>query len=95
MLGRGNNCDIIVNNSFVSRQHVKVEYRFDKFWIIDQSTNGTYIRFNDGNIAYITREEMILQGSGCFSLGQSNFEHSTELIQFSIDLSSRWTNNEL
>ena len=90
MLGRNDNCDIIVNNSFVSRLHVKIEFRFDKFLIVDQSTNGTYIRFSDGNIACITREEMILQGSGYISLGQSNFEDFSELIQFSVDLSSRW-----
>lgn len=89
MLGRNDNCDIIVRNNFVSRQHAKVEFRFDKFLIVDQSTNGTYIRFNDGNIAHITREEMILQGSGCFSLGQVSFENPDEFIKFSIELSSR------
>ena len=84
MLGRSDNCDIIVCNSFVSRQHARVELRFDKFLIVDQSTNGTYIRFNDGNIAHITREEIILQGSGWFSLGQSSFENPAEFIKFSI-----------
>jgi class 3 adenylate cyclase len=88
LLGRNDNCDIIVRNSFVSRQHAKVEFRFDKFLIVDQSTNGTYIRFNDGQLAHITREEMILQGSGCFSLGQASFENPTEFIKFSINLGS-------
>ncbi len=88
MLGRGDNCDIIVRNSFISRQHVRVELRFDKFLIVDQSTNGTYVRFSDGHIVCITHEEMVLQGSGCFSLGQASFENPNEFIKFSIDSGS-------
>jgi hypothetical protein len=89
MLGRGDNCDIIVPNSLTSRQHARVELRFDKFLIVDQSTNGTYVRFSDGHVVCITHEEMILQGSGCFSLGQASFENPNEFIRFSIDLGSR------
>jgi class 3 adenylate cyclase len=89
LLGRGDGCDIIVRNSVVSRLHVRVEFRFGKFLIVDQSTNGTYIRFSDGRIAHITREEMLLQDSGRFSLGQSSFENANEFIEFSIDLGSR------
>ena len=88
VLGRGDNCDIIVRNGFASRQHVRVEFRFGKFLIVDQSTNGTYVRFSDGHVVYITREEMILQDSGCFSLGQASFENPNEFIKFSIDLGS-------
>ena len=85
LLGRGDNCDIIVRNSFSSRQHARVELRFGKFLIVDQSTNGTYVRFSDGHVVYITREELILQGSGRFSLGQASFDNPNEFIKFSID----------
>jgi len=84
VLGRGEVCDIIVQNDFASRQHVRVELRFGKFIIVDQSTNGTYIRFSDGNVVHIKREEIILQGSGSISLGQSYSEHPSELVEFSI-----------
>jgi len=89
VLGRGDDCDIIVSNSFASRAHVRVESRFGKFCIVDQSTNGTYVRFSDGHIEHITREEKLLQGSGCFSLGQASFENASEFIEFSIDFGSR------
>ncbi len=85
ILGRGDHCDIMVCNSVVSRQHAQVEFRFGKFLLVDQSTNGTYIRFGDGHVAHITREEILLQGSGLFSLGQSNFENPNEFIGFSIN----------
>ena len=84
VLGRGEVCDIIVQNDFASRQHVRIELRFGKFVIVDQSTNGTYIRFKDGNVVHITREEIILQGSGSISLGQPYSENPSELVEFSI-----------
>jgi len=84
VLGREEGCDLIVHNNLASRQHVRVELRFGKFIIVDQSTNGTYIRSNDGSIVHITREETVLHGSGFISLGQSFAEHPTELVEFSI-----------
>lgn len=84
MAGRGKTCDIVVSNNLASRQHIHIELRFGKFIIVDQSTNGTYIRFNDGNVVHITREETVLQGNGSISLGHSYAENPTELIEFSI-----------
>jgi len=83
-LGRGETCDIVVQNDFASRLHIHIELRFGKFIIADQSTNGTYIRFNDGNVVHITREEISLQGNGSISLGQSFAENPAEVVEFSI-----------
>lgn len=84
VLGREEGCDLIVNNNLASRQHVRVELRFGKFIIVDQSTNGTYIRSNDGSIVHITREKTVLHGNGSISLGQAFAEYPTELVEFSI-----------
>jgi adenylate cyclase len=84
VLGREEACDIITQNELASRQHSRIELRFGKFFIADQSTNGTYIRSNDGNVIHITREETVLYGEGSISLGQSFDEHPTELVAFSI-----------
>jgi adenylate cyclase len=84
VLGREENCDLIVHNDLASRQHVRIELRYGKFIIADQSTNGTYIRSNDGNVVQITREETVLRGNGSISLGQTFAEHPTELVIFSI-----------
>ncbi len=84
VLGRGDTCDIIVQNGFASRQHIRIELRFGKFVIADQSTNGTYIRFSDGNVVRLAREEMILRGSGSISLGQPYSENPGELVEFSV-----------
>lgn len=82
-LGRGDACDIPVQNSLASRLHLRVELRFGKFVLVDQSTNGTYIRFAEGNIEHIIRAEIPLPGNGFISLGQSFADNPTELVEFS------------
>lgn len=84
--GRGDACDIVVPSSLASRQHAGVEMRFGKCYIVDQSANGTYVRSDEGKITHITRQEMVLQGSGHISLGQPFEENPAEVIQFSIGL---------
>lgn len=75
---------MLVINTFASRLHAMIELRSSKFVITDQSTNGTYIRFADGNVVRIAREELILRGSGAICLGQSFAELPTDIIEFSV-----------
>ncbi|MGA7593768.1 MAG: adenylate/guanylate cyclase domain-containing protein [Gallionella sp.] len=84
VLGRDETCDLVVHNELASRLHIHVEFRSGKFLIVDQSTNGTYVRFSDGNVAHITREEIYLQGNGAISLGQPFAENPDNIIEFSI-----------
>ena len=84
MLGRDEVCDIVVNTEYASRQHARVEFRFEKFVVSDQSTNGTYIRFSDGHVIRISREDLVLRGSGSISLGQPYSDKPTELIEFTV-----------
>ncbi len=84
VLGRGDTCDLVVQNGFASRQHIRIELRFGKFVVADQSTNGTYVRFSDGNVVRLTREDMILRGSGSISLGQPYSESPAEVVEFSV-----------
>lgn len=84
MLGRENVCEVVVQSNFASRQHARVEFRFGKYILTDQSMNGTFIRFSDGRVVSIMREATVLHGSGLISLGQNFSENPTELINFSI-----------
>ena len=83
-LGRGESCDIIVKNDFASRVHSHIVLRAGKFIILDESTNGTYIRFSDGHEAHVTCEEISLEKDGSISLGQSFAENPAHIIEFSI-----------
>jgi adenylate cyclase len=84
VLGRDETCDLVVHNELASRLHIHVELRFGRFIIVDQSTNGTYVRFSDGNVAHITRDEIYLQGKGSISLGQSFAENPADVVDFEI-----------
>lgn len=84
MIGRGSNCDLVIASTLASRQHAGIEFRLGKFFIVDQSANGTWVRTADGHVEHITRQEMILRGAGLISLGQAFSEASTELIEYSV-----------
>lgn len=86
-LGREAFCNMVVQNAFASRLHIHIELRLGKFFIADQSSNGTYIRFSDGNVVHISRQEILLTGNGAISLGQPFAENPEELIEFSTSIS--------
>ncbi|MEW6299251.1 MAG: adenylate/guanylate cyclase domain-containing protein [Thermodesulfobacteriota bacterium] len=81
-LGRGQQNDIVIQDEFISRLHARVEYRRNKFVLLDQSTNGTFVRTADGHVITLRREEVALQGTGVISLGRAFSEGSPHLIHF-------------
>ncbi len=49
-----------------------MEFRKDKFFIIDHSTNGTFLRFDGGEDEIrLSREELVLRRGGSISFGES------------------------
>ncbi len=82
MMGRSTGCDLPVNEKLASRQHVKIELRRNKFFIIDQSTNGTHVSMDTGESAFLRREEIPITGKGRISLGRSFDENPTEVVVF-------------
>jgi class 3 adenylate cyclase len=82
VLGRGDSCDLIIQNSHASRQHARIEFYFNKFVLVDYSANGTYIRFSDKRVSQLLHSEITLHGSGTISLGQPYAENPVELIEF-------------
>lgn len=80
VLGRGQKADMIVNDSMASREHARVECRRGKFFLTDQSTNGTYVHTQDGP-AYLRREELQIDGPGKIALGRE-INEATEVVVF-------------
>lgn len=83
-IGRDDSCDITVAAKFASRSHVNLEFRRGKFVLIDHSTNGTYIKFNQQDEIFIRREELPLIGEGHISLGEKYDEASGDTLYFSV-----------
>lgn len=84
VVGRGDQCDIVVDNAHASRQHARIEFSFNKFLLIDHSSNGSYVRFNDGHVIPLAHEQLTLHGSGSISLGAASFDQPAQLIEFIV-----------
>lgn len=83
LLGRGPQCDLVVNARNASRVHAKIEYRRGKFILLDESTNGTYVRTEDGREIFLRREDLPLNGQGVISLGERS-EKNSHLVYFKV-----------
>ncbi len=81
VMGRSKTADLTINETLASRQHVRIEHRRGKFFIIDQSTNGTYVH-HESDESFLRREEMPLSGDGMISLGRSFSENPEEVVHF-------------
>jgi class 3 adenylate cyclase len=82
VMGRSQQCDLPINEKLASRMHVRIELRRNKFFIIDQSTNGTHVSLDDAEDAFLRREEMPISGKGRISLGRAFNEDPAEIVYF-------------
>ena len=82
ILGRGKDCELVVNGDLISRYHSKIEHRRGKFVITDQSTNGTFVRSTEGQDIFLRREEFTMFGSGYISLGKKVDLNDFNVIHF-------------
>ena len=84
VLGRDVASDIVVIDRMASRQHARIECRRDKFFLIDQSTNGTFVAVAGEPEIILRREEVMLRGSGSIGFGHRIDRAGDEVVEFSI-----------
>ena len=82
ILGRGKDCELVINGDLISRHHSKIEHRRGKFILTDQSTNGTFLRTAEGQDIFLRREEFTVFGSGYISLGNKVDLSDPNVIHF-------------
>lgn len=86
-IGREAGCSLIVPSPFASRVHARIEIHRGKFTLIDESTNGTYVRPDGaeaGKFVYIRREVFTLLGRGSFALGERPDEGLAHLLSYEV-----------
>jgi class 3 adenylate cyclase len=81
-LGRDAACDIVIVDRRVSRQHARIEKRRDKFMLIDESANGTYVAVNGEPEICLRREELVLRASGRISIGHRTGDADAIVVEF-------------
>jgi class 3 adenylate cyclase len=84
VLGRDAGCQIAIADRMASRHHARIERRRDKYFLIDQSTNGTYVVFAGESEIALRREEVMLRGQGRIAFGRSVSESAEGTVEFTL-----------
>lgn len=83
LIGRSDGCDLIVRERRVSRFHARIEQHEDHYVLLDESRNGTWVRFADGTEQHVVGSSLALIGSGLIGLGAPPDATNPNVIQFS------------
>lgn len=84
LLGRDADCQIVLADRMASRVHARIERRRDKFFLVDQSTNGTFVTFAGEMEISLRREDVMLRGRGRIAFGHSIAESGGETVDFEV-----------
>jgi adenylate cyclase len=82
-IGRADGNGLVIKGNLISRQHARIELRKSHFVLVDQSTNGTFVRVDgDDDEVFVRRDSFQLHGSGTISLGKKAQVAGNEKIHF-------------
>ena len=84
-LGRAEENDVVVEGHLISRLHARIEAQRNRFVLVDQSTNGTFVMSDEGQEAFVRRDDLTLQGTGLIGLGRVPEANSPDAIQFQLE----------
>ena len=84
-IGRDATHQIVLTTRRASRNHARIEVRQGKFFLKDSSTNGTFVRPEDGDEVRISREETVLHGRGSICFGDPPTSEGAEELHYSIE----------
>jgi adenylate cyclase len=84
-IGRAEDNDLVIKGNLISRLHARIEMNRNKFMLIDQSTNGTFVAVKDGEDAFVRRDSMQMRGEGLIGLGKIPDENSSQVIRYSFE----------
>ena len=81
-IGRAEDNDVVVKGNLISRLHARIEISRNKFVLIDQSTNGTFVQTADGEESFVRRDSLQIKGQGMIGLGRLPEAGSPQTIRF-------------
>lgn len=85
MLGRHSGSGLVLKNIDASRRHAKAFLRQGKILLADMSSNGTFVRMDNGHEVRLRREELILRGAGSIICGMATeLNQESDLIRFEV-----------
>ena len=87
-IGRAPANDVVVKGNLVSRLHARIEISRNRFVLIDQSTNGTFVQGDDGEESFVRRDSVQIRGQGMIGLGRLPEQGSPQTIRFACEQGS-------
>ncbi|MGH8496923.1 MAG: adenylate/guanylate cyclase domain-containing protein [Gammaproteobacteria bacterium] len=85
-MGRAEDNDLVVKGNLISRLHARIEVNRNKFLLVDQSTNGTFVQTRRGEELFVRRDSMQLSGDGVIGLGRLEQPGSNLAIHFNHEV---------
>jgi hypothetical protein len=70
----------VATGPHASRFHARIERHRNDFYLVDESTNGTYVQTEDETVQHVHRGRLRLWGSGWIGLGEPL--HTTTPIHY-------------
>jgi adenylate cyclase len=84
-MGRAEENDVVVKGTLISRLHARIEALRDRFLLVDQSTNGTFVTNQEGKEAFVRRDSIVLQGRGYIGLGKAPDPEAIDVIRYQLE----------
>jgi len=84
-LGRGQDNDLVIKGNLVSRLHARIEAGKNRFMLVDQSTNGSFVQGRGGDDAFVRRDAIPLKGEGVIGLGRVPEPQSYHTVEFTCE----------
>lgn len=81
-IGRVPGNDVVVPTDLTSRHHAEIAYRRGRFYIRDNSANGTVVVAEDGTATNLRREEHRLRGAGRLCVGGNPQSNPEAVLEF-------------
>ncbi len=89
IVGRNVTDGMSIPDPRVSRVHARIEPRGDHFAVIDLSSNGTWVQFNNQPASVeLRQQECLLRGNGVLSFGAEPNDFSAPTVGFSVAVST-------
>jgi len=84
-IGRAEENDLVVKGNLISRLHARIELNRNKFLLVDQSTNGTFVTSSEGEESFVRRDSMPLRGEGMIGFGRAPEGNSPLTLRFQCE----------
>lgn len=84
LIGRSDECDIVLSRPWISRKHAMLTVRDGKAILADRSSSGTWVAIAGGHDLVLRRESVVLTGNGLISPAMPPTRPEAEPIRFEI-----------